>query len=113
MSEVIEVDNITNSTQVYSDLVRHDSPAGGKGTRIDSFTILPIQNPDKSVYKAVLNGTTLFEDFKIGVEVEYPFPLPYHDPWKIDPGSSLVVQIRADEAAVTVSAIGKIIGRKV
>ena len=111
MSEVIEVNNVETLSTAYVDLVRHDSPVDGSGTRIDSFTIMPIVNPDKALFRAEMNGDEIFTDFKIGVEVEYPFPLPYHDPWKVQSNQSLILQMKSVDGT-NVGAIGKIIGRK-
>jgi len=111
MSEVIEVGNVENNTTSYVDLVRHDCPTDSKGTRIDSFTIMPILNPDKALFRCEFNGDEKFTDFKIGVEVEYPFPLPYHDPWKVQSNQSLILQMKSVDGT-NVGAIGKIIGRK-
>lgn len=113
MSELIIVENVENNTTSYIDLVRCDCPSDIKFTRIDSFTIMPILNPVKSLFRCEFNGDEKFTDFKIGVEIEYPFPLPQRDPWKVKSGQSLIIQIRSSEAGVNVSAIGKIIGKRI
>ena len=110
MSEVTEVNNVETSSTSYVDLVKHTCPSGKLATRIDSFTIMPISSPEKALFRCEFNGDEKFNGFKIGVEVEYPFPLPYHDPWKVKPGQSLILQIRSSDGT-PVSALGKIMGK--
>lgn len=108
MPGIIEVEDAENNTTTYIDLVRHDCPAESPhGTRINSFTIMPTLNPGKALFRVEVNGEEKWTDLKIGIEVEYPFPLP--DPWTVKPGKSLIIQMRSSDGT-NVGAVGKIIG---
>lgn len=108
MTESISVENIQTSNQSYVDLVKLEA-SSTKTVKVDSFTIMPILNPEKSLFRCEFNGDELFADFKIGIEVEYPFPLSATRGWKIKRGNNMTLQIRSSDGT-SVSAIGKIIG---
>lgn len=108
MPEKISVENIQTSNQSYVDLVKIEANLT-KTIKVDSFTIMPVLNSDKSLFRCEFNGEELFTDFKIGIEIEYPFPLPITRGWKIKRGNNMTLQIRSSDGT-PVSAIGKIIG---
>ena len=110
MAEKIEVANVETNSQEYIDLVKLEADPN-EDIKVHSFTIMPITNPEKSLFRCEFNGDEKFKDFKIGVDMEYPFPLPSIGGWKIKRGNNMVLQIRSSDGT-NVSAIGKIIGHE-
>lgn len=110
MSEKIEVANVETTSQDYVDLVKLETDPN-EDIKVHSFTIMPITAPEKSLFRCEFNGDEKFTDFKIGIEIEYPFPLPMIGGWKIARGKNMTIQIKSSDGTL-VSAIGKIIGHE-